>query len=289
MNAETRLLRLTGAHDIKQTPERFFMRDQCGFFICTQGAGWLSFHNRDHPVSRGCLALFHPFVKVTFRDVSDDIAGFWGRRDLSGALPVINQVLGVENIEAIKTEPVVTLGNGTFAALLEKIDRYLHECDALEHEMGATEVCRPICRALMASHNESLMLDILNRYFLTRSEPVRSTTGHDIVFQNFMMDLQRHYTGHRDTMFYARRSSLSPKYFSTVIRNVSGAPPLEWIVQTVIAVASTLLLDTRKSIKDIAAELGFPSQAFFCAYFKRYTTLSPKAYRASHGIQKQPV
>lgn len=289
MNTGTRLLRLIGADDIRQKPERFFMRDQCGFFICTQGAGRLSFFNRDHPVSRGCVALFHPFVKVTFRDFSDDSAGFWGMRHLSGALQVINQVLGVENIEAIKTEPVVRMENGLFDTLLAKIDRYLRECDTLEHEIATTEMCRPICRALLASHDETLMLDILNLYFLTRSEPVRPTAAHDIVFQNFMMDLQHHYTTHRDTMFYARRSSLSPKYFSAVIRNVSGAPPLEWIVQTVVAVAGNLLLDTRKSIKDIATELGFPSQAFFCAYFKRYATLSPKAYRAAHGILKPPA
>lgn len=288
MDTGTRLLRLIGADDIRESPERFFMRDRCGFFICTQGAGRLSFFNRDHPVSRGCVALFHPFVKVTFRDVSDDIAGFWAMRDLSGALQVINQVLGVENIEAIKTEPVVGMEKGMFDTLLAKIDRYLDECDALEHEIATTEVCRPICRALLTSHDDMLMLDILNRYFLTRSRPVRPTTGHDIVFQKFMMDLQENYTTHRDTMFYARRSSLSPKYFSTVIRNVSGAPPLEWIVQTVISVAGNLLLDTRKSIKDIAAELGFPSQAFFCAYFKRYTTLSPKTYRARHGL-RQPT
>lgn len=260
------------------------MLDQCGFFICTEGTASVSFFNKCHIVKAGALALFHPFVKVVFRNISNDLKGYWGEVDLSKALPVINQVLSVENIETIKSEPVVYIKSTVFSNLISKVEEYLKECDELEREIATTEICRPICNALLKSRNETLMLDVLNRYYLTKSKSVLHTTGHDLVFQKFMMDLQKNYTTHHDTMFYARRSSLSPKYFSAVVKQVSGAAPIEWIIQTIIAVAQNYLTDTSMTIKEIASTLGFPSQAFFCKYFKRYTSYAPKEFRMNHTI-----
>ena len=91
--------------------------------------------------------------------------------------------------------------------LISKVEESLRECDELEREMALTEICRPICTALFKSRNEALMLDVLNLYYLIKSKSGISTMAHDIVFQKFMLDLQRNYALHHDTMFYASRSS----------------------------------------------------------------------------------
>lgn len=284
MDIHKRLLRQIEVEDIRQSPEKFFMLDQCGFFICTEGSASVSFFNKLYMVKPGALALFHPFVKIVFRDISEDLKGYWGEVDLTKALPVINQVLSVENIETIKSEPIVFIESNVFSNLISKMEDYLKECGELEQEVATTEICRPICNALLKTKDEAIMLNVLNRYYLTKSQSVLPTTGHDIVFQKFMMDLQSNYADHHDTMFYARRSTLSPKYFSAVIKSVSGAAPLEWIIQTIISVAQNYLTDSSMTIKEIASTLGFPSQAFFCKYFKRYTSYSPKEYRKKHRI-----
>lgn len=284
MDTPTRLLHPIDEEDIRQSPEKFFMLDQCGFFICTEGSAAVSFFNKSYMVKPGALALFHPFVKITFRDFSADLKGYWGEVDLNKALPVINQVLSVENIETIKSEPIVYIKNNVFNNLILKVEEYSQDCDELEREIATYEICRPICKALLKTRNEAMMLDVLNRYYLTKSKSVLPTTSHDIVFQKFMMDLQANYANHHDTLFYARRSSLSPKYFSAVIKSVSGAAPLEWIIQTIISVAQNYLTDSSITIKEIASTLGFPSQAFFCKYFKRYTGYAPKEYRMNHKI-----
>lgn len=284
MDFPKRQLHPIDEEDIRQSPEKFFMLDRCGFFICTEGAASLSFFNKSYVVRPGTLALFHPFVKIVFKDISKDLKGFWSEGDLTNALPVINKVLSVENIEAIKSEPVVYIKSDDFKKLIQKVDEYSSDCDELERELATYEICRPICRALLKSLNEAMMLRVLNLYYISKSKSVQSTTGHDIVFQKFMMDLQANYADHHDTLFYARRSSLSPKYFSTVVKNVSGAAPLEWIIRTIISVAQNYLTDSSLTIKEIASALGFSSQAFFCKYFKRYTSFSPKEYRMNHRI-----
>lgn len=282
MGNKTQLLHRVGEEELRERPEKFFMRDRCGMFICTEGSVRILFFNKSYEITPGGLALFHPFVKIVFKDISNTLKGYLGELDLARALPIINQVLGVENIEAIKSEPVVQIKNGEFNKLVTKVEEYIDESDALKREMTAIKQCELICKALLKSRNETLMLDVLNTYFLTKSKSLSHPTSHDLIFQKFMMDLQQNYMNHRDTMFYARRSTLSPKYFSTVVRNVSGAAPLEWIIQTVISVAQNYLTDTTMTIKEIAAALGFTSQPIFCKYFKRYTTQSPKEYRLSH-------
>jgi len=53
-------------------------------------------------------------------------------------------------------------------------------------------------------------------------------------------------------------------------------------IPTVGATPQDYQTDTSMTIKEIASMLGFPSQAFFCKYFKRYTSYSPKEYRINH-------
>lgn len=277
-----RLLRIIDGKDMKLNPEKFFMLDQCGFFICTEGTGLLSFVNKTYEIHPGSLALFYPFVKISFMQFSEDIKGFWSVHNLKDALPVINQVLSVDNVQTIKSEPVVYINDAEFEELLEKVHEYLKEHKRLECEIELDKTCNPICKALLKSRDDTLMLEVLYRYYLTKSKSVLPPTSHELVFRKFIMDLRGNYTNHRDTMFYASRSSLSPKYFSFVIKETSGAAPLEWIIQTVISIAQDYLADKSLTIKEISAKLGFPSQGRFCKYFKRYTSLSPKEYRMAH-------
>lgn len=42
MDTPARLLHVIDEEDIRQSPEKFFMLDQCGFFICTDGSASVS-------------------------------------------------------------------------------------------------------------------------------------------------------------------------------------------------------------------------------------------------------
>jgi len=44
--------------------------------------------------------------------------------------------------------------------------------------------------------------------------------------------------------------------------------------------AKRLLLTTRRSIVDLANDLGFPSSQYFATVFAQYTGLSPSVYRS---------
>lgn len=79
---------------------------------------------------------------------------------------------------------------------------------------------------------------------------------------------------------YAALQHISPRYFSSIIKEASGRSASQWIVQKIIAEAKALLGTPELSVKEIAAHFNFPTQSFFGKYFKHYVGCSPKAYRS---------
>ncbi len=98
----------------------------------------------------------------------------------------------------------------------------------------------------------------------------------------FIRLVERNYTKQRELKFYAQKLALTPKHISLVVKRTSGKSATEWIEKYVILDAITQLTSTDKSIKEIAYDLGFPSQSFFGKYFLRVTGVSPAQYRKTH-------
>jgi len=60
----------------------------------------------------------------------------------------------------------------------------------------------------------------------------------------------------------------------------TGHTPAEWLRRQRVLEAKRLLLTTRRSIVDLANDLGFPSSQYFATVFAQYTGLSPSVYRS---------
>ena len=100
------------------------------------------------------------------------------------------------------------------------------------------------------------------------------------VSMQFHNDLSQHYRTHRDVRFYAEKACLSPKHFSTVIKNETGHTAAWWIHSRIIAEAKMLLNMRRDlTVQAVANMLGFDDQAVFSRYFHRETGLYPTEFR----------
>ena len=78
----------------------------------------------------------------------------------------------------------------------------------------------------------------------------------------------------------ARAAGLSGSHFSHLIREKTGRTFTDLMAQYRIDRAKTLLRRTGESIIQIALECGFEDQSYFTRVFKRYTGMTPRAYRA---------
>lgn len=99
------------------------------------------------------------------------------------------------------------------------------------------------------------------------------------IFQEFLKLVAIHFKEQRGIQFYAERFQMTPRYFSTVIKECSQQSAAEWIDNYVIAEAGILLRTTTLTISEISDKLNFPNQSFFGKYFKSHTGVSPKEYR----------
>lgn len=124
----------------------------------------------------------------------------------------------------------------------------------------------------------------VDRYMEAHPEPEgRRSDRAESYFRRFLQELSQHYKTERSVGFYARQLCITPKYLTTLIKQVSKKSVSQWIEIYVILEAKTLLKYSNLSIQEIAYTLNFPNQSFFGSYFKRNTGLSPSQYKASDG------
>lgn len=99
------------------------------------------------------------------------------------------------------------------------------------------------------------------------------------VFTDFVQLVSRYATQEHNIDFYAQHLFLSPRYMSTLVKQVSGKAAKQWIDDAIITRIKVELRHTNKSAAEIADEMNFPNPSFFCKYFKRMTGMTTQAYR----------
>ena len=103
----------------------------------------------------------------------------------------------------------------------------------------------------------------------------------EIVFDDFIKELNLYKGTKHSLSFFAERLNLTRNYLSGRVKEYTGRTAMEWIEDSVILEAKTMLKHTDLSIQEIAYKLNFPTQTFFGKYFKRITGMSPKQYKNS--------
>jgi AraC-like DNA-binding protein len=77
----------------------------------------------------------------------------------------------------------------------------------------------------------------------------------------------------------ARHAHLQPNYLSALFKKHMGCPVTDFINIYRIQVAKNMLLGTRKTVEDIAGDVGFYDIHHFSRIFKQHEGLSPAQYR----------
>ena len=112
-----------------------------------------------------------------------------------------------------------------------------------------------------------------------------SYTASENIFSRFLSLLDEHTPRHRDLGFYATLLHITPKYLSSVCKEVTGHTALSIITERTVCWIKRELRTSDSSIKEIAMRAGFPSLSFFGKYLKRETGFSPKEYRMN-GVEE---
>ena len=165
----------------------------------------------------------------------------------------------------------------------------VHDATESSMEMGRAmynlikeELCQPDYSTKKDVIQRYCEIWILKDYSLSEKEPkpeMRKPVGRkEQIFRDFLTLLEQHFTQERSISFYADRMCLTPKYLSTIVKEVSGKHGMQWIDEYVALEAKALLREGSMSVKQVSDKLNFPSQSMFGRFFKKMTGYSPKQY-----------
>jgi AraC-like DNA-binding protein len=91
--------------------------------------------------------------------------------------------------------------------------------------------------------------------------------------------IEAEYRHRRAPAWYARALHVSPKTLGRVVRERLGATPTALIRARILTHAKWELLHTLRSVKEIAAEVGFDDELYFSRLFKKAAGVSPTFFR----------
>lgn len=90
----------------------------------------------------------------------------------------------------------------------------------------------------------------------------------------------------------AELCGITPNYLSHIFKKVSGKTITEYILTERIQTAKQLLLSSGHSSAEIASFLGFTSQSYFIACFKKEVGMTPRNWKLCHagasGVELYP-
>lgn len=140
-------------------------------------------------------------------------------------------------------------------------------------------------RTLIVSNIELFLnycVRFYDRQFLTREHVHKDVlAGFEGLLNEYFQSAKLQTMGLPSVSYCAAQLSLSPKYFGDLVKKETGKSAQEYIQLKLINAAKEKILDTSKSVSEVAYELGFKYPSHFTRLFKQHVGYTPKEYRSS--------
>ncbi len=146
---------------------------------------------------------------------------------------------------------------------------FLYECDG-KHRM---QIVKNIVQGMFLE-----LYDVVKAKFLENKPKVVNRQNE--LFMQFIHLVHEYGDKQREVTFYADKLCITPRYLASIVRNVAHETAKDIIDRHCVQEIKTLLRTTNQSLQSIAIDLQFPDQSFFTRYFKKFTGMTPKEFRA---------
>lgn len=248
-----------------------------GMFLCMSGTAEVLINNSVYRLEKGVLYVVSPLVTIHRISQSADFDGIHILDDWEVFYPVIHTIIDTILQLKLRNSPCLRLNETEVDFLISRND--LIEGKRREMENASIAEEKNLILRMIQLLEQETMLEIIRVYFRNKTVESHPMDKKESIVYNFIYSLHFNFKQQRSVTFYADEARLSTGYFTAVVREKTGRTPSEWIIDITITQAKLLLEKTKKSIKEIAADLNFPEQFTFRKYFKQHTGIAPKEYR----------
>lgn len=140
---------------------------------------------------------------------------------------------------------------------------------------------------LLMVSNIELLLNYCSRYysrqFITRKSANRAVVAKvERMLKTYLEDPMLSSNGMPSVKYLAQNVHLSPSYLSDLLKKETGLNAQELIHYHIIELAKNILVQTDRSVSEIAYSLGFEYPQYFSRLFKQKTGHTPLEYRANN-------
>ena len=244
------------------------------FVLCKDGEIDITYNQRHYLLKKNSLIVGIPdiVVQINSQSLIDANAMFCKKEFLDGLNVNVDNSL-IHILLYILNNPILELTAEELSDLQHTLSELESFANTNEEDIFTKEIIASGIRAFVYK----VCRIISSR--IERSEYARVNNRKYEYFKRFFALLATGYKQHRNVNWYAEQMHLSTKYFTSLIRQVSGRTTVDWINDRVIYEAKNLLLYSEMSITEIAYQLNFPSTSFFSKYFKNIVGINPSEFR----------
>lgn len=256
--------------NINSFPEAFFDRFRIadvGIIVCTSGRFTLCCKGVDYEVNTGETAFLSHGVCFSVADCSADCS-------------VVIILYRVDSIRDILGSTVVGM---RFVEFLNPRACWVMHTGHEEELTKYSELLAVGNNVFAANERRLLLLSLTYRLcsiFREMSKDGDNAPNRKLeTYMQLMQLIDQYYTRERGVRFYADRLCLSPKYLTTLVKQMSGSSVQQLVFKAITKKAISLITTTDRSIKEIADRLNFPNASAFGTFFKKQVGMSPVNYR----------
>jgi AraC-like DNA-binding protein len=158
-----------------------------------------------------------------------------------------------------------------------------------EVQQSATAIMETLLAEMTgnATMNPDLIRIKLLEFFILAERINQSTNRKPIprqkhtLLRSFQQLIERHYLTTRLPKEYAELLYITPNHLNALCQDLLGKSAGELIRDRVLLEAKRLLTNAEMTSSQIAAELHFEDSSYFTRFFRKYTGLTPEAFRKS--------
>ncbi len=126
------------------------------------------------------------------------------------------------------------------------------------------------------------IIDSVNRHLSDDNSGTRMLRQGDKIFRRFLLLLSSVHNQERTVKSFATELCVTPKYLTSVCRSITGRTASEIITSNTVSRVRQQLLYSDRTIKEIAAYMGFDNLSFFGKFVKKHLGASPNNYRRNN-------
>ena len=164
--------------------------------------------------------------------------------------------------------PVLHLAEEQFEILLQLVLRMIREYDSPDDDFSL-EIIQSALKVFL----------FLSERILRTQKRGSSQHFYHQEFIQFQVLVQEHILTNHQVQFYADKMSVSTKKLNRITQAIVGQPAKDYLIEMLVLEIKRLLMSTSLSIKEIAYQTGFDVPTNFVKFFKKYTGVTPLAFR----------